>query len=105
MIRSRTIILIVVPFVLAAGFWFRRAQPPESPRDRANRICQACGLNRQEVNRLIDEVRHAMLTGEEKLNLFRAQFDDPSDADLREPCAAAILDAADGAGRVLRAVE
>lgn len=80
---------------LAAGFWLRKAQPPESPLDRANRICQDCGLTQQEVDQLIDNMHRSKLTREEKLNLFRAQFDDPSDADLCEPCATAILDAAE----------
>ena len=39
----------IVPLALATGFLLRGTQPPESPLDRANRICQASGLGVESV--------------------------------------------------------
>ena len=92
--------LATIPLALATGFWLRAAQRPESPLDRVNRICGDCGLDVESVAWLIDTMRSAALTREEQLNLFRAQFEEPSDAEICEPCATAILDAAhDPAGK------
>ena len=42
-LRAITTVVTIGLLALAAGRWFRTAQPPESLLDRANRICQACG--------------------------------------------------------------
>ena len=84
----------MIPLALAAAFWFRVAQPPESPLDRANRICGDCGLDVESVAWLIDTMAENPLPRDAQLNLFRAQFDDASKAEICEPWATAILDAA-----------
>ena len=55
------------------------------------------GLERDDVAWLIDAVNAAELTREEKLNLFRDQFEDPAGAALCEACAAAFPGATFGA--------
>ena len=62
----------------------------------AYRVCAECAdLEPAEVDRQNDTVRSAPGTREDKLLLFREQFDDPANAEACEPCTEAILDAAD----------
>ena len=70
-------------------------RPWESDIERAHRLCGACGLPTNEINQLIDDVRHSTLAREENLELFYATFKDRADAKLCEPCAEAALDAAE----------
>ncbi len=82
------LVLIAVP----AGRWVRHTLRWQSPTERAHRLCRECGLDDDQINRLIDTKRDAGLTREEELNLLYAPFGDRAEA---EPCAEAVLDAAD----------
>ncbi len=81
--------------VLAGGLVARWASRPgpETPLERAYRICDDCGIDRPGVDALINAVHHAELTRAQKLALFREQFAREEDARLCEPCAVAVLDA------------
>lgn len=94
---QRSIVVIafaLIAFGVAVGLRVFTSQPPESPLDRAKRICKSCGLDFESTAWLIDQMRHATLTREQQLQLFRVQFEDASEADICEPCANAILDVA-----------
>ena len=84
----------MIPIAVVAGLWLRWSRPWESPTMHAYRVCAECSdLSPDEVDRQIDTVRLAPGTREDKLRLFRGQFDDPADAEACEPCASAVLDA------------
>lgn len=70
------------------------ARPLYSPTGRAYRLCVACGLTGDEIDRLIDTKRHAGQTREQQLDLFYATFEARADAEPCEPCAEVVLDAA-----------
>ena len=72
----------------------RQTPPANTPLGKAIETCRPCGLTADDVTWLIDSVSAAELTRDECLNLFRDQFEDPAKADLCEPCATAILNAA-----------
>ncbi len=76
------------------GVWIVYAHPFESPRGTALRLCGECGLGVDEIDWLIDTMRHSTLTRAENLALFRAQYERPADADSCEDCAVAVIDAA-----------
>ena len=77
-----------------AIFVVAHRRPWESATTRAYRLCGKCGLGTEEINRLIDDLRHSTLGIEQNLELFYATFEDRSQADLCEPCAEVLLDAA-----------
>ena len=84
----------MIPIAVVAGRWLRWSRPWESPTQRAYRVCRQCSdLEPTEVDDQIIAVRLAPGTREDKLRLFREQFDDPADAEACEPCAEAVLDA------------
>ncbi len=86
--------VVRVVSAMPAGRWVRHTRPWESPIQRAHRLCRECGLDDDEVDRFIDTKRNAGLTREQELDLFYATFEDEADAELSEPCAVAVLDAA-----------
>jgi hypothetical protein len=77
-----------------AIFAVAHRRPWESPATRAHRLCSECGLGVDEIDLLVDTMRHSTLTKEQNLELFYATFDDRSQANLCESCAEAVLDAA-----------
>ncbi len=62
------------------------------------RLCSECRLDDAETDRLIDTTQHATLTREDLLALFYDTFEKLADAEHCEPCAEAVLDAADEDG-------
>ena len=67
----------------------------KSPIDRAYRLCSECGLDRAQLDQLIDDVAHSTLDRQQQRELFYSTFGegDP-DPELCRPCAEAVLDAA-----------
>ena len=91
---SRKTIIVMLTLVALGVVFSPRPERPETPTDVAYRICEACGLARSEIDRLIDDMLHSTLTREENLQLFRATFEMREDAELCIDCAEAVLDAA-----------
>lgn len=93
--RSRTILAAaLIPVAFCTGLWLRYTRPWESPIERAHRLCRECGLDDDEIDRLIDTKRHAGLMREQELDLFYTTFEDRADAELCKTCAEAVLDEA-----------
>ncbi len=90
-------LLVVVVTLMVAGvaLWVSSRCPWESATERAHRICGECGLRSDETDQLIGDMQHSTLTREENLELFYATFEVWRDAELCEPCAQAVLDAAE----------
>ena len=90
------IAVALVVLAIPAGRWLRHARPWESAKARAHRLCGECGLTPEEIDGLIDEFSHPTLSREQAMELFNGTFDeDDPPAELCEPCANAVLDAAD----------
>ena len=70
----KTIIVMLTLVALGVVFW-SRSERPATPTDLAYRICESCGLDVAEVDRLIDTMRHGRLTRNENLELFRDTFE------------------------------
>ena len=85
----------LIPVAFALGLWLRCTRPWESPVERAYRVCRECAdLPQEEVDRLIETIRVSPGSREDKLDVFLRLFVDPADADVCEPRAEAVLDAA-----------
>ena len=100
--KTRTIGSVVV-FLAALMFFVGRvtdgpSTTRESALDLAYRLCDQCGLETDEVDTLIDNVRHDGLTREEHIQLFEETYINPSKLkkarDLCIPCVEAVLDMA-----------
>ena len=85
----------LVVAAIPAGVWLRVVRPWETLTERAHRLCGECGLTPDEVDGLIEEFSHPTLRREQAMELFYAMFKDQADAEVCEPCANAVLDAAD----------
>ena len=86
----------LVVLAIPAGLWLRVERPWETLTERAHRLCIECGLTPDEVDGLIDEFSRPTLRREQAMELFHATFDeDDPPPKLCEPCANAVLDAAD----------
>ena len=84
----------MIPRAVIVGVSTLFYKPFETPLERAYQLCRECAdLEPAEVDDQILTVRLAPGTREDKLRLFREQFDDPADAEACEPCASAMLDA------------
>ncbi len=92
--RFQSVLASVLVAVLIVGLRIAAERPWESATTRAHRLCSECGLTAGEVDGLIETMRLSTLTREENLELFYATFEDRSQAELCEPCAEAVLDAA-----------
>ncbi len=93
--RFRQALACLFLLTFGVGVWVVFARPFESPRDKALRLCGECGLDVDEIDWLIDTMRHSTLTRAENLSLFRAQYEREADADFCEDCAVAVMDAAE----------
>ena len=82
-----TLAFVVVGTVYRAHLW-------ESPKERAHRLCDGCGLSWAELENLIDDIRGPSFR-DTKLRHSRAAFDDPEQAEPWESCGEAQVDAAD----------
>ena len=83
-----------VPVLLAVTGWLVLARPWETRTERAYRVCRDCAdLPQGEVDRLVETMRVSPGSRDAKLDVFRRQFDDPTDTEACELCAQAILDA------------
>ncbi len=80
---------------LVTQFGGGKVHPLETPTERAHRLCTQCGHTPEGVDWLIDAARDSPLDREAALRLHREQYSDPAQADLCEPCAVAVLDAAE----------
>ncbi len=76
------------------GRWVRHARPWETLTQRAHRLCDKCGLDDDEIDRLIDEFRDPRLSREQALALFFGTFENPAAAELCMSCVKAVMDAA-----------
>ena len=83
--------LLMALAAVAAVYTVMYTRPWESAIERAHRLCRVCGLEADEIDGLIANVRHSTLTGEQNLELFDATFEDPSQAELCVPCVEAML--------------
>ncbi len=84
----------MLPVLFAVSGWLILAKSWESPTEWAYLLCGECGLTSDEVDWLIDANRNSTLTREQSLELCYGTFEDRRDAELCEPCAEAVLDAA-----------
>ena len=100
---ARRVAVIAVTAIVVVWFGLRIANRPttrvETPIERAHRLCEACGLDANEVDRFIDAAGHSLLDREGLVKLWEATYSD-SEAleaarELCQPCVDAILDAAD----------
>lgn len=91
--RSTKTIGVLLPIMAAIVGWWVVIRP--SPVDRAHELCAECGLSDAEVDQLIDDAKHSMLSREENMRLFLDTFADPAEAELCRTCAEAVLDAAE----------
>jgi len=94
--RSTKAVVGMLSVLFAVAGWLILARPWESPTEWAYRLCGECGLDADEINQLIDDAAHDTLDRDKLLRLFRETFEDRTDAELCEPCAHAVLDAAGG---------
>ncbi len=93
---KRRIILVLAFFAVVVawpvGRWVRHAGPWETLTQRAHRLCDECGLDDDEIDRLIDEFRDPRLSREQALALFFDTFENPADGEPCMPCVEAVLD-------------
>lgn len=82
-----TLAFVVVGTVYRAHLW-------ESPKERAHRLCNGCGLSWAELENLIDDLRGPE-SRDTKMRLFRKAFDDPEQADGWLSCGVALIVAAE----------
>ena len=92
--RSTKTVAAMLPIMAAIAGWLVLARPCVSPTERAYLLCGKCGLTGDEVDWLIDANQNSTLTREQSLELFYATFEYRRDAELCEPCAEAVLNAA-----------
>ena len=88
---AASIVLVVIAW--PAGRYVK-SRPWESPIKRAYRHCGECGLARDEIGNLIVGLSGTTVTRGHAIELYRATFDKPEDAELCLPCAEAVVDAA-----------
>ena len=67
----------------------------KSPIDRAYRLCSECGLDRAQLDQLIDDVAHSTLDRDGLIQFFDATLEPEDDhRELCMPCVEAVLDIA-----------
>ena len=81
-----------------SGWAVGLTRPWESKLTQAYRLCSYCGLDRLEVDRMIDDCRHSGLDRAGLMALWEATYDRADRLEavrgLCGPCIEAILDAA-----------
>lgn len=96
--RTVRIAIMSAATVVVAGVWAFQRGPLESPTHRAHRLCTGCGLDVDEVDWLIEEMRLSPMDREGKVRLWEQTYDDPDklaeDRELCMPCVETVLDAA-----------
>ena len=70
-VRPTQVAACLFLLTFGVGVWVVIARPFESPRGKALRLCGECGLDVDEIDWLIDTMRHSTLTRAENLALFR----------------------------------
>ena len=89
--RKRWLVILVV--IIAVSIAAERSS--ETPTDRAYRLCGDYGLNRAQVDQLIDDMAHLPLDRDGLIELFEGPFELEDDHRERcRPCVEAALDAA-----------
>lgn len=95
MTRGRTrVAAVLLHVVVAVGTWRYFTHLFEAPKARAHRLCSDCGRGTDEIDQLMDDWRHATLTRERALPLFREPFVRLADVELCKDRAVAVLYAA-----------
>ncbi len=98
--RSTILSALLIPAAFCAGLWLRWTRPWETPTQRAYWLCSECGLEVDQIDRLIDDMKHSTLARDQNLELFYGTFDDGDpDPELCKPCVDAVLDAAGARSR------
>lgn len=64
--------------------------PPETPLQRAHRICKDCGIYEPEIDQLIEQVRTSGLMPKESIELWK-QAAEPDAVDLCRECVDAVV--------------
>lgn len=60
------------------GRWDRQTRPWETLTHRVHRLCDKCGLDDDEIDRLMDEIGDPALSREQALALFFDTFENPA---------------------------
>lgn len=88
--RTSAKLLAFIPLaIIVAVGWFA-VRWWHDPTVTAYRLCDGCGLTTADVDKYIANKREHNLGRAAELELLRATFADPDDAELCEPCAVAI---------------
>jgi len=85
--RLKVLTLVAIAFVVIG---LLITFQPESPLDRAYRICQDCGLYEPEIVELIEQVRSSGLTPKEAIEVWK-QTAEPGAVELCRDCAEAVV--------------
>ena len=89
LIRPRLKILVLVPITVVVIGIVVTIQP-ETPLDRAYRICKDCGLYEPEIDELINTMRHSTLTTAEQVQLWKDTAE-PGAVELCRDCVDAVV--------------
>ncbi len=95
--KRRIVLAVAFCAAVAAwpvGRWVRQTGLRETPTQRAHRLCSECGLDDDEIDRLMDDLGDPALTRAQALAVFFGTFENPAAAKPCLPCAQAVLDAA-----------
>lgn len=68
--RSRWLLILIIMVILAIGLL--TSNPPETPLQRAYRVCKDCGMYEPEIDMLIEQVRLSGLTPKESVEVMEA---------------------------------
>ena len=85
---------MVIPIATISACLYVVSIRGESATDRARQICERCGLEHDEIDTLIQNVRESGLPRDQALEMYRQTFAD-SDQVGCEDCAEAVCDAAE----------
>ncbi len=84
----RLVLLAAIAIVVASQYL------RETTTKRAYRICAACGLEPDEIDRQIENKSQSTLSREEEINLYHSTGKPGDDLAPCLPCVEAVLDAA-----------
>ena len=84
---TRRVAVLAIMLLTVGLFAWRMVSRVETPTERAHRLCKERGLNRDEIDWLIDNFTNTPLTREEAVRLFEDTYSDPAKLEAaREPC-------------------
>jgi len=89
--RSRWPLIVIVMVILAIGLL--TSNPPETPLDRAYRVCKDCGMYEPEIDQLIEHVRSSGLNAKKAIDVWK-QTAEPGAVELCRECVEAVVEVA-----------